>query len=69
VGFGNFYISGFSGDKCVGDDPPPPEAAADGKNAGDIWGYFIQYAVGGAIPSGKKCQANTFGTCVPALVR
>lgn len=68
-GFGNFYISGFSGDNCVGDDPPPPEAAADGKNSGDIWGYFIQYATGGAIPSGRKCVANTFGTCVPALVR
>lgn len=68
-GFGNFYITGFSGDTCVGDAPPPPAAAADGNNSGDIWGYFIQYAVGGAIPSGKKCQANTFGTCVPALVR
>ena len=68
-GFGNFYITGYTGDNCVGDDPPPPEAAADGSNSGDIWGYFIQYAVGGAIPSGKKCQANTFGTCVPALVR
>lgn len=68
-GFGNFYITGFTGDKCAGDAPPPPEAAADGNNSGDIWGYFIQYATGGAIPSGKKCQANTFGTCVPALVR
>lgn len=69
AGFGNFYITGFSGDNCKGDAAPPPEAAADGKNSGDVWGYFIQYATGGAIPSGKKCQANTFGTCVPALVR
>jgi hypothetical protein len=69
-GFGNFYITGFSGDdSCVGDAPPPPAAAADGKNSGDIWGYFIQYATGGAIPSGKKCKPNSFGACVPALVR
>lgn len=69
VGFGNFYVSGFSGDNCAGDDPPPPQAAADGQNSGDVWGYFIQYSTGGAIPSGKKCKLNTFGSCVPALVR
>ena len=68
-GFGNFYIAGFSGDTCAGDPPPPPQAAADGNNSGDIWGYFIEYSTGGAIPSGKKCKLNTFGSCVPALVR
>jgi hypothetical protein len=67
-GFGAFYITGFDGDACAGDDPAPPVAAQDNPNAGDIWGYFIGYS-GGGVPSGKKCKLNTFEACVPALVR
>jgi hypothetical protein len=69
VGFGDFYVTGFSGDKCAGDDPAPPQVAGDNQNAGDIWGYFIKYDSGGGIPSGAKCVPNALGECVAALVR
>lgn len=69
VGFGDFYVSGFSGSKCHGDDPAPPQVANDNANAGDIWGYFIKYDSGAGIPSGRKCVPNALGACVAVLVR
>lgn len=68
VGFGDFYITGFDGDKCKGDDPPPPGASSKATD-GDIWGYFIKYDSGTGIPSGVKCVPNVLGECVAALVR
>jgi hypothetical protein len=69
VGFGDFYITGFSGDNCSGDAPAPPQIAGDNQNAGDIWGYFIKYDSGAGIPSGRKCKPNELGECVAALIR
>jgi hypothetical protein len=74
VGFGDFYISGFSGSKCpqsgIGaDDPPPPGASAQ-KNSSDIWGYFIKYDRQGGKPGQKDCFRDTsLGTCVAVLTR
>jgi hypothetical protein len=68
AGFGDFYITGFDGDKCKNDDPAPP-AASKQSNDGDIWGYFIQYDNGSGLPSGHKCKPNVLGECVAALVR
>jgi hypothetical protein len=69
VGFGDFYITGFSGDNCTGDQAAPPQVAGDNVNAGDIWGYFIKYDSGAGIPSGRKCKPNELGECVAALIR
>jgi hypothetical protein len=74
TGFGDFYISGFSGSKCpqsgsLADDPPPPGASTK-KNASDIWGYFIKYDRQGAKPSSTDCDRDTtLGTCVAVLTR
>ncbi len=68
IGFGDFYIAGFSGSKCpqtgqYADAPAPP-----GAQKSDIWGYFIKYARGGSTPSGQKCVVNELGTCVATLI-
>jgi hypothetical protein len=75
AGFGDFYITGFWGDACpqaLTDTPPHPgfdDPQPQGASKGDIWGYFIKYSNGAGVPSGRKCVANEFGECVPALVR
>lgn len=74
IGFGDFYISGFSGSTCpqsgAGADDPPPPGASTAKNAADIWGYFIKYDRPGGKPSSTDCDRNTnLGTCVAVLTR
>ena len=69
IGFGDFYVTGFTNSNCPqsgpgADDPAPPTASK-----GDVWGYFINYDRQGSIPSGKKCQLNVLATCVAVLTR
>jgi hypothetical protein len=73
VTFATFYITGWAGadTSCTNgpnpiNEPPPPNG---GTADGNIWGHFINYATGGGIPSGLKCNVGSFAPCVPALVR
>jgi hypothetical protein len=74
IGFGDFYITGFTNSKCpqqnasgtvVGADQPAPPTASKG----DVWGYFVNYVRQGSIPSGRRCQLNVLATCVAVLTR
>jgi hypothetical protein len=72
VTFATFYITGWAGaaTSCTSGSSPKNQPAPPGGTAdGDIWGHFINYATGGGVPSGLKCNVASFAPCVPALVR
>lgn len=73
VTFATFYITGWAGaDTSCTSGPNPinqPPPANGGSTDGNIWGHFINYATGGGVPSGLKCNVASFAPCVPALVR
>jgi hypothetical protein len=61
IGFGAFYVTGWFGDPCAGDDPVPDK--------GYIVGHFIKYIFhlnnGGG--SGQLCDLGAFGSCIAVL--
>ena len=61
TGFGTFYVTGWFGDPCNGDDPVPDK--------GYIVGHFIKYIFrlnnGGG--SGQLCDFNAFGSCIAVM--
>jgi hypothetical protein len=74
VTFATFYITGWAGadSSCTTGSNPinqPPPTVAGGTADGNIWGHFINYATGGGVPSGLKCNLASFAPCIPALVR
>lgn len=71
-----FYVTGWYGDPCITqpgginngltythDDPPAA--------SGILLGHFVKYVVPNpnTTPSNVSCQQNTFGNCVPVLVK
>jgi hypothetical protein len=73
VTFATFYITGWANaDTSCTNGPNPinqPPPLNGGTDDGNIWGHFINYATGGGVPSGLKCNLASFAPCVPALVR
>ena len=59
--FGAFYITGWHGSPCAGDDPVP--------DRGYVVGHFIQYVFGlnQGGGSGELCDLNALGSCVAVM--
>jgi hypothetical protein len=64
LGFGEFYVMGWSKDPCTSDPGPP----GGGSGQGQIWGYFVQPVLSNANAiGGSQCTPSTFGPCVAVL--
>ncbi len=61
INFGTFYVTGWHGDPCAGDDPVPAN--------GYIVGRFIQhiYSINNGGGGDDFCTYDTFGSCVAIL--
>ncbi len=59
--FAAFYVTGWSGSPCVGDDPVPGN--------GYIVGHFIKFVQGinNGESDGELCDQSAFGSCIPVL--
>jgi hypothetical protein len=59
--FASFYVTGWSGSPCPGDDPVPGN--------GYIVGHFIKFVQGinNGGSDGDLCDQSAFGSCIPVL--
>jgi hypothetical protein len=67
VNFASFYVIGWSGSKCPGNDAwpyPYPEP-----NGGNIWGYFIKHVNTQDTGGTEVCDPNSVAPCVPVMTR
>ncbi len=65
--FASFYVIGWSGSKCPGNDAWP--FAYPEPNGGNIWGYFVKYV--NTLDSGgtEVCDPSSVAPCVPVMTR
>jgi hypothetical protein len=61
INFGAFYVTGWFGDPCVGDDPVP--------RRGYIVGRFIKhvFVLNDGSGSDELCNFDSFGSCIAVL--
>jgi hypothetical protein len=61
IGAGTFYITGWAGDPCTGDDPAPADS---------VVGHFIKNVMPDPQDNGSgPCIANSLEPCIPILTR
>jgi hypothetical protein len=67
VNFASFYVIGWSGSKCPGNDEWPFSYAEP--NGGNIWGYFIKHVNTQDTGGTEVCDPNSVAPCVPVMTR
>jgi Putative Flp pilus-assembly TadE/G-like len=63
--FAAFYVTGWTGSKCMNNDPPPFNV-----KKGAIWGHFFKYVAPDPFSGGTEvCDPLSITPCIPVLVK